>query len=199
VKRRGDTEFFEDAESGALKVVMKAVGLLLLILTGSGVWLLFGLLAPAQVGELREIAPVQAALREYRGPMWRMESERRKIRLELERSGIAAGNAVTVFPSSPARLRLIAVECKIGFLLPGRDGLPAVSNLRAETLRPGRRLQVRVNGRGNGTGNAAYRAAGRHLLPQKFKLGEGERVEVKIKSDRRAWVEHWIPVTPGHN
>jgi len=116
----------------------------------------------------------------------------------LEKNGIRAGEAVTVFAEAPGHMRPLALTCQVGYLLPAvpRAGLALPAPLKMQTLNPGYCLVVQVKGRGNFTGNRAYRAAALVAASQGWRLGTRERYEVKIRRDGQDYVQHWFPVSP---
>jgi hypothetical protein len=132
----------------------------------------------------------------YEGPVWAMENARSRLGQQLQNLGVAREESLTIFPTSPAHLRPIAAECKIGFLLSGRaPGLSKwPSPLQSVSIRPGRRLVAWVKGQGNFTGHSAYRTAAQVLKKQGLQWADGERYELKTRKQGREVVEHWIPV-----
>jgi len=190
-----NSKFFDPAE-GPPCIVLIAVGLLALLFLSASIYLFVSgpftgikVIAPAELPE------VTAALVNYQGTIWGLEKARKGVWQELEKLGLHGGQPITVFSKSPMFMRPIAIHCQVGYILPlGFHGRKLSDSIRIQRLRPGRRLVVRVSGKGNFTGAKAYRAARKKLRTQGLHLAEGERFEVKVEIQGQSLVEHWIPV-----
>jgi hypothetical protein len=178
------------------RIVLAAVALLGLLFLAGGVYLFStGPFTGIEVVAPDELAPVTAAVADYHGSLLGLEGARRRVAAALADAGQAVGEAVTIYPDSPLHMRPIDVRCRVGYLLVMGRQVPGLkAPVRLETLEPGRRLVVRVRGRGNFTGNKAYKAALRFLRPLGLEPADGERYEVKVQRDGADLVEHWVPV-----
>lgn len=167
--------------------VILAVALLALVFLGGFLYLRHNLPdAGIEIDGPKEIPPVTATLTDYRGTLWGLERARQKMQSELRRQGITPGRVITVYANGPKHLRPIAVQCRTGYELPA--GTAAAPGERR--LTPGRRLAVRVPGKGDFTGMKAFRQAER----KGFQPEDGERYEVRVNVGGKEYVEHWITV-----
>lgn len=178
------------------QLVIWAVALLGLLFLFGGVYLFMtGPFTGTEVMAPAEVPEVTAAVVEYRGTLLGLERARQGVEEAMAQAGLAGGDPITIFPTSPFRMRPIDVRCRLGHLLVIArrvEGLPAP--VRLEVFRPGKRLIVRVRGRGNFTGNKAYKAAARFLAPHGSRPADDERYEVKRRIGGHKIVEHWIPL-----
>ena len=141
---------------------------------------------------LVDIRPVTVAVVPYRGTLWKMEAAREPVRAALEEQGVLPGPAFTWHTHSPKYLRPIAVECRIGYVVPA--GTPELNGISVVHLNPGRRYIMWVQGKGNFTGGKAYKRAETLLKAQGLQPADGERYELRERVLRKYNVEHWIPV-----
>lgn len=174
------------------RMVMLAMALLGTLLMGATLLLLrLHPFTAARVIGVQDQPEVQAVVEAFHGPIWALEKEREHLRQTLWSEGFRPQAAFTVFSTMPHRIRLIALQAKIGFLL-----APGVSPAQAKlsTFQPGRCLVVQVEGKGNLTGFKAFRVARRYVQEHRLKLKQGEYFEVRreIQGDYR--VEHWLPL-----
>jgi hypothetical protein len=177
-------------------LVLWAVGLLaLLFLGGLSYLLVHGVTSGVTVEGLVDVPGRMTALAEYQGPLWGLDRARQAVNAALQRSGLETGEAITEFPGSPAHMRLVAVDCRVGYVVPMRAAeakLPA--GIVAEKVTPQTRLVVRVLGGGDNTGFKAYRIAAGYLKKQGLRPGDGVRYEVKERQGKIETVVHWLPV-----
>ncbi|MCK5241485.1 hypothetical protein KAR34_03440 [bacterium] len=195
-EKHRDDELFERAGDGPPQVVLIAVALLSLFFLSGAIYLLVSgpftgieVIAPAQ------LQPVTVAIRDYCGNLLGLEKARDQVKAALEELGIRNGISFTVFQKSPLFMRPIEVHAQVGYILPMAlkvKGLP--TGIRLEKITPGNRLVVRVRGKGNFTGNKAYRAGGKELAKAGLRPAEGQRFEVKVEIEGKPYIEHWIPV-----
>ncbi len=178
-------------------VVLGALALLsLLFMVGIGyLWITNGRLGIKAIYP-DQLAPLQIAVAAYQGPLWEMEKKRDQVKDLLKQQGLALGDPITVYATSPMHLRPLEVKNEVGYILAlGMVRSQSFQDVSIKRISPGRRLVVAVKGHGDFTGLKAYKAAQRFLADKGLKPGEGERYEVKRMDDRgRRWTEHWIPV-----
>jgi hypothetical protein len=196
VDRKQDEELFERAGDGPPRVVLIAVGLLSLMFIAGAIYLLVSgpftgieVIAPAQ------LQPVTVAIADYKGNILGVEKARQQVESAMAEIGISNGIPFTVFQKSPLLMRPIEVHAQVGYVLPVAlrvKGLP--EGTRIEIIEPGKRLVVRVRGKGNFTGSKAYKAGGKELAKVGLRPSEGQRFEVKVDIEGKKFIEHWIPV-----
>ncbi len=187
---------FEQPDTGPPRMVIIAIGLLALMFLSGAVYLLIsGPFARIEVMEARELPESTVAVMEYEGALLGIEKARRQVARELEQRGLLGGQPFTIYYTSPLRMRPIAVKCQVGYMLPLGFNIGGLSEPTLMLkIKPGRRMIVRVRGKGNFTGSKAYRAAEKQLSNHGLSPGGGKRFEMKIRRDNRNFVEHWIPV-----
>ncbi|MBN1596448.1 hypothetical protein JW933_11030 [candidate division FCPU426 bacterium] len=192
-----DQGLFERPEGPPVIVLGAVVLLAALFLAGSIYLLQSGPFTGIEIIAPAELPEVTAAVSDYQGSLLGLENARQKVGEVLHTSGWVPGKPLTVYAQSPMRMRPIDVRCQAGYMLtlgyPIR-GMP--EPVRIEKLKPGRRLVVRVKGKGNYSGIKAYRAADRYLRKHGLVCAEGERFEIKGQEKGRYYIEHWIPVNP---
>jgi DNA gyrase inhibitor GyrI len=187
---------FEQPDSGPPRMVVIAISLLALLFLSGAVYLLIsGPFARIEVMEARELSESTVAVMEYEGALPGIEKARRQVARELEQRGLSGGQPFTIFYTSPFKMRPIAVKCQVGYMLPLGYNIGGLSEpVQMVKIKPGRRVIVRVRGKGNFTGSKAYRAAEKQLSKHGLRPGSGKRFELKIRQDNKKNVEHWIPV-----
>jgi len=187
---------FEQLDTGPPRTVIAAISLLgLFFLSGAVYLLISGPFARIEVMEARELSESTVAVMEYEGPLPGIEKARRQVARELEQRGLSGWQPLTIFYTSPLKMRPIAVKCQVGYMLSLGYNIGGLSEpVRMMKIKPGRRVIVRVRGKGNFTGSKAYRAAEKQLRQHGLRPGSGKRFELKIRKDNKNCVEHWIPV-----
>lgn len=184
-------------DHGVPSIVLVAVAVFSLLFLGGGLYLfLSGPFTGIDIIEPAQLAPATVAVVEHNGPIWGLEKTRNIVKKELSDQGWLIGEAITIFPTTPFRMRPIKVTCQVGYLLGlGSPKTGDFDQMKIKTIDPGRRLVVKVFGKGNFSGNKAYKAAEKLLRSKGLALGQGQRFEIKRHyKHEHPQIEHWIPV-----